>query len=274
MSWKAEDYFEDPLVIKLCKAIKANDLDEIDNLVAEGANVNAIGKGNMTPLLWAFPDDHIERFRKLLEYGANPNILVTEDFGTNRSIRPGYAVTHLALRSKFQEHYKAVFDHGGDANLQTESEHGHDTPLHIMIRGTYRDKGERLRVLLDHGADVNALGLSGWTPASTAVAYFSQYSLALDLLKAGADPLKYHKDEHQTIAHFVVSDARLANEYENGLITPYGKLVKWLKAHSVDLQSARNDQDRWASLRGNRKQKRAQMDREILERKKRENRNR
>ena len=55
--WKAKDYFDDPQVIALCQAIEANDLKEIDRLVAAGANVNAKGKGNMTPLLWAYPDN-------------------------------------------------------------------------------------------------------------------------------------------------------------------------------------------------------------------------
>jgi hypothetical protein len=80
--WKADDYFTDPQVIALCHAIEANDLDEIDRLVAAGANVNALGKGNMTPLLCAFPDNKLARFRRLLEHGANPNVVVESDFGT------------------------------------------------------------------------------------------------------------------------------------------------------------------------------------------------
>jgi hypothetical protein len=34
--WKAEEYFSDPQVVALCKAIEANDLKEIDRLVAAG----------------------------------------------------------------------------------------------------------------------------------------------------------------------------------------------------------------------------------------------
>src|SRR5438132_2847004 len=65
--WKAEDFFEDRGVIDLCHAIEANDIAEIDRLVAAGANVNAKGKDNMTPLLWALPDNKLDRFKKLLE---------------------------------------------------------------------------------------------------------------------------------------------------------------------------------------------------------------
>jgi ankyrin repeat protein len=63
--WKANDYFDDPKVIALCKAIDARDLKEIDRLVAEGADVNAKGKGNMTPLLWAFPENKPEIFKRI-----------------------------------------------------------------------------------------------------------------------------------------------------------------------------------------------------------------
>lgn len=49
--WKAVDYFTDPQVIALCHAIEANDLAEMERLVTEGADVNAQGKGKMTPLL-------------------------------------------------------------------------------------------------------------------------------------------------------------------------------------------------------------------------------
>ena len=55
--WKAEEYFTHPQVIALCRAIEADDLKEMDRLIAAGVNVNAQGKGKMTPLLWAFPDN-------------------------------------------------------------------------------------------------------------------------------------------------------------------------------------------------------------------------
>ncbi len=64
--WKAEDYFTDAKVIALCRAIEVDDLKEIDRLVANGADVNAKGKGNMTPLLWSYLDDKIDRFQRLL----------------------------------------------------------------------------------------------------------------------------------------------------------------------------------------------------------------
>jgi hypothetical protein len=67
--WQASEYFSTPLEIALCEAIETNDLPAIERLIKQGANVNAHGKGNMTPLLWAFPDNKVERFKLLLEKG-------------------------------------------------------------------------------------------------------------------------------------------------------------------------------------------------------------
>src|SRR5689334_16940629 len=75
-NWKAEDYFVDPQVIALCRAIEANDLAEMDRLIAAGADVNGQGKGKMTPLLWALPDNKLARFERLLQHGADPNVII------------------------------------------------------------------------------------------------------------------------------------------------------------------------------------------------------
>jgi hypothetical protein len=92
--WKAEDYFDDPQVIALCKAIEASNLVEIDRLVAAGANVNAQGKDKMTPLLWAYPDSNLQRFKRLLELGADPNVVIESDFNTRGGMRAGDSVTY------------------------------------------------------------------------------------------------------------------------------------------------------------------------------------
>ncbi len=76
VKWNAGDYFTDQGVIALCKAIEAHNLTEIDRLVKSGVDVNARGRGNMTPLLWAFPVGQ-DVFRKLLELGADPNVEFT-----------------------------------------------------------------------------------------------------------------------------------------------------------------------------------------------------
>lgn len=134
--WKAKDFFDDPQVIALCHAIEADDLDGIDRLVAAGANVNAKGKDGMTPLFWAFPDNKLTRFTRLLEHGANPNVAIESDLGTHGGFEPGDSVTHLACRTKFPGYFEAVFAHGGDPNLVKNGPiYKGDSPLFSVIMG-------------------------------------------------------------------------------------------------------------------------------------------
>lgn len=136
VGWKTEDYFDDPQVVALCKAIEANDLAEIDRLVAAGADVNAQGKGKMTPLLWAFPDNKLMRFKRLLEHGADPNVVVEDEFNTRGVVMPGDSVTHMAASSYYPGYFEAVFAHGGDPNLKRTSVLGmDDTPLFSSSSG-------------------------------------------------------------------------------------------------------------------------------------------
>ena len=68
----------------------------------------------MTPLLWAYPDNHLPRLKWLLEHGANPNVVVESDFGTKGHIPAGDSVKHMACETTFPGYFDAVFDHGGD----------------------------------------------------------------------------------------------------------------------------------------------------------------
>src|SRR5262249_33885263 len=128
--WKASDYFDDPKVVALCDAIETNDLPRMSQLVAAGANINSLGRANMTPLLWAFPDNNLPRFKWLLEHGANPNVLIKADFNSHGAMIPGDSVTHLAAATEFPGYFEAVFENGGDVNFESDSAiHRKDTPL-------------------------------------------------------------------------------------------------------------------------------------------------
>lgn len=100
-SWKAEDFFDDTQVVSLCKAIEADDLAEMKRLIEAGADVNAKGKGSMTPLMWAFPDNKFDRFKLLLENGADPNVKISSDLNVPSFFRPGHSVTTVSAKSYF-----------------------------------------------------------------------------------------------------------------------------------------------------------------------------
>jgi ankyrin repeat protein len=58
------------------------------------------------------------------------------------------------------------------------------------------NKKEKIRTLLKLGADINYMDGGGLTPTMSAVAFAGQYDIALELLKAGADPKIYQPNSN------------------------------------------------------------------------------
>ena len=264
-NWVAEEYFDDPQVIALCQAIEANDLEEMDRLITAGADVNARGKGNMTPLLWALPDNHLPRFKKLLEQGADPNVVVTSDFNTkNSGIRSGDSVTHMACKTHFPKYFEQVFQHGGDPNMWNPGEK--ETPLYVLIKKGGGTKKEKIQLLIDKGADLNRASALAPTPALQATSWGGQYGIALMLLKAGTDPQSYQTDKLVKLIHVVVGEERRLPYMTPQQKSDYKALVTWLESHGESLAEARVDIQRWNSWGGDPKHVKEMREKEILER--------
>lgn len=266
--WRAEDYFTNPKVIALCRAIEANDIAAMERLVKAGADVNAQGKDKMTPLLWAFPDNHLPRFKWLLEHGANPNVVVEGEFNTRQTISRGESVTLMACKTSYPGYFEAVFDHGGDPNIRHTGPLGfRDTPLFAVITRSAGDKAAKVRRLIDLGADMNALAM-GNTPVMQAVSWFGQYEIALVMLEAGADFRKYDESEIQRLIHIVAGQESRLKEHTPEQRAKFHELVKWLEDHGESYAEAKADIARWDSWSG--ATFREKMDAEIAERKARE----
>ena len=266
--WRAEEYFADPLVIALCRAIEAKDLAEMERLVKDGADINARGKDGMTPLLWAFPDNQLPRFKWLLEHGANPNVPVDGGFHTRQMISRGDSVTYMVCKTSFPGYFDAVFDNGGDPNLKHTGPVGFSyRPLFTVISSGVPEKKEKVRRLIALGADMDALAL-GVTPLGLAVAWGGQCDIALVMLHAGANFRTYGEDQIQRLIHWVARQERRLPEYTDRQRADFDELVKWLEDHGESYAKAKADLDRWDSWSG--QQFRQKMDAEIAERKARE----
>ncbi len=273
--WKAEDFFSDPQVIALCRAIETNDLAEMDRLIAAGADINAQGKGKMTPLLWAFPDNQLGRFKKLLEHGANPNVIVEDDFGTRGVIMSGTSVTWLASGTTFPGYFDAVFAHGGDPNIEQETKAlwKGDAPIFAVIRSQSPDKKQRIRLLIDKGADINHLSASYTTPTMLAAGWGGQFDIALTLLEAGADHTICTFNSNQRLIHLLITYK--TNPYKSSAWTPrqnadYDALIRWLETHGESIKVAQEDLERWRSWSTDSGEYQRKMAAEVAARKARE----
>ncbi len=246
--WVAEDYFDDAQVIALCRAIEANNVQEMERLIKNGANVNALGKGNMTPLMWAYPDNKLERFQTLLKHGANPNVKITSNFGIKWGFLPGECVTTRVGCLGSLEHFKSVMQNGGDPNASN----GLKMPLvHSIILAMIPDAKERCEIALSQGADINAAdnvaNTSNYrtTPAMASLSGGGQYHLTLFFLENGADPTVYREDRLQKLIHFVVARENKLHQMQPGQRVMFKRVLDWLIAHGEDADAARVDLKRW-----------------------------
>jgi ankyrin repeat protein len=195
LKWKADEFFKDPGVISLCKAIEAKDLKKIDRLVKSGVNVNAKGRGNMTPLLWAFPMGE-KVFEKMLDLGADPNVKLTGRLSLLCLVEGHSAMaacaTPVLVESLLHNEYfpdvpmdnylKLVLKHGGNPNIEDIDG---ETPLFYLKFSNPPKVSQRIRLLLDAGADINHKNWRGATALLTCLGSESDYMLCL--LRAGAD---------------------------------------------------------------------------------------
>jgi hypothetical protein len=270
--WKAEDFFDDPKVIALCKAIEANDLKEMERLIKDGVDVNAKGKGNMTPLLWAFPDNKPERFKLLLEKGADPNVFIESDLNVPKNaFMPGDSVTEMTAKSVFPEHFELVLNHGGDINLVNPRTM--DCLLTLVIQQAKSKTKERVKMLIDRGVDVNNMSNST-PPIIAAASWFGQYRLATMLLEAGADPSLRIEDRTTKLTHVLVAKRDRMVEHKYGSPKQwedFNELVELLKKRGESLDEADADIKRWQSWASKPEDLKKQlMEAEISERKARE----
>jgi ankyrin repeat protein len=237
--WDAGVYFEDPLVIELCQAIERRDVAAVRRLIAQGANVNATGKDQMTPLMWAFPEENTAVFEELLRAGADPDVAVESDLNTGQAIQAGDSVTVLPAESGF-DYLTLVLQHGGDANARNAE----GAPLlHLVIGGAGANKQQRVQLLLDAGADIDGIAGNGTTAVMRAVNWGAQFDLAMFLLQAGADWTQYKQDSHLKLVHYLVQyeDSSLPPQQESRLES----LLQFLEAQGEDLDKARADVKRW-----------------------------
>jgi ankyrin repeat protein len=240
---QAEDIFDDPLVIALCYAIDDDDVEEIDRLVAEGADVNARGKFNVTPLFWAFPDNKPRRFLRLLEHGADPNVILSTSivFGSPAASNfapEGTSVTHLAAKSRYSYHFEYVFSHGGDANLVDQIPARKRTPLFGVLESGGSNPSDRIDRLIELGADIDHVDISGRSPAHAAVVK-GRYDLALQLLEAGADFRLQLKNSGRQLIHALLSNEKNLENASPRKRADYERLLAWLVDHGVSIEQAR-----------------------------------
>ena len=155
-------------------ATKRGDVEEVQALIQQGADVNEAYGDGMTALHWAAERGDLRVAEVLIAAGASV------EAGT----RIGhYTPLHIAAKAGRPEVVAALIEAGVDVNVATTNSGA--TPLHLAASAGSADV---IRLLVQHGADVNSGdGAAGQTPLMFAVA-FNRVDAIRALLEAHADP--------------------------------------------------------------------------------------
>ena len=157
----------------LCKAAYRGSMAGVQALVAGGADVNHEAALNYSPLLAAACNGQREIAEFLLTHGARANVFAAARFGETDRLR------RLLERDPNLVHAHAYLD---------------ETPLMWAVEG---GQVEAANVLLDHGANVNAMDKQYLGSALNRAAWEGDCRMVRSLLDHGADT----EAGHRTLAY-------------------------------------------------------------------------
>lgn len=149
----------------LMSAVKANDLPQVQHLLAAGTPVNQADGSGDWPLFMAAYLGHIEVLTALLEAGADVSVL-----------DPGMQATalHAAAYAGHAEACRLLIAHGVELNRQ--GPHNGYTALHDAV---WQNNLAAATVLVQAGADGSIRSHQGLTPLAMAQAKQHQGLIAL-----------------------------------------------------------------------------------------------
>lgn len=217
-----KEIFTDQNVRDLAEAAAKGNTKKIDELVRLGVSVNSKGLHGLIPLFSAVVAQNKAGVERLLALGADPN-LRSEEGGAVI-----HTATHLIKDSTF---LKLILAHGGNPNLLR----GNDgkVPLHLAISSedSYQSM-EKIKLLLDAGANVNVRDKRGETPLMDAAKLY-RFDLTYKLLESGAD-YSIQNNWGVSILSYVNDVPMLDARKEQ--VAWHEKTIQFLKLKGVDMK--------------------------------------
>jgi ankyrin repeat protein len=226
MYMSLDTMFPDRQARDLAEAAGKGNIGKVEELVKQGVNVNSRGKHNATPLFWAIRNNNIDGFKKLLELGANPNLIINSSNKDQKTINAAGGeknVIHIAAKLNDEAFLVAALQYGGNPNVVTGD--FQETPLFDAVMNVHNDKA--LIILLNAGANINFKDSFGATPVMQAV-YITRFDLVYELLNKGAD-YKIKNNANRDLMDEIARTRRLMNpKYEQAQWM--GKVISWLES--------------------------------------------
>lgn len=172
---RAKNYFDREADVELAKAVAGSNSNKMQKCLDNGANINAVGREGMTPLVWSVYKNSKSGFVFLLQHGANPNLVTTRYDGDKMSV--------MEEITTFREtdFLRLALENGVSPN----SPSGNNRT--VLFGAIMFSNLENVRVLVEAGANINHKGSFMETPLITASA-INRYDMVYYLLSEGADP--------------------------------------------------------------------------------------
>lgn len=174
-------FYDDPKVIALCEAVRRQRVQDVERLLEQGVDINAVGKHDVRPVAWCLPVTG-DCFELLLRSGADLDFLLEGHF-PGGPIIGGRTPLSIAARYSDADSFALTLDHTDDPNLCSD---GSDPrPLNWAIAEASEDSAVKVRLLICKGATVNIPDED--PPILIRAITAGKFDAALVLMEHGAD---------------------------------------------------------------------------------------
>ena len=233
-----ETYFTAGPALAAARAIRAEDAAALASAFAAGLDPNQPGSKGVTLLLWAYAHHSVLMLQALVRHGADVNqqLHLPHERPANEG-GPWLENTHLlnlATEGPQDKLLVALLDLGANPSVKDYR----DIPA--LQNAIYINNYERMKLLLERGADINGTDSAGATAASL-LAALNYFEMAYCLLERGAD----WRAEEGAIAYHV-QESEIGNEES---IQWQIKVKHWLLAHGVKFPVPTGGAERYTAIR-------------------------
>lgn len=211
--------FSSPLDVELVKAIMKGDVAKVKQLAASGANINAVGQYEVTPLSVALECQQKEIVGLLLQLGVDPN------FTTSKGAVPAF----IATEREDPDYLNILLARGLNPNLKEDGE-----PL--VFAAIREGQWEQFKILMHNGVDIQSKSRNNTSLVQQLVSV-SQYDLAKDLILKGADFVSPNNTGLTVLERLVNDQTRLCADPKHPACQKRAELLRMLTERGVKVPS-------------------------------------